>query len=400
MKSNTPFDVVITCNYSPWSSYKGGGQKSVHMLAEAMAAEGRKVCVVFSKVPWEAIPLPADLPYEVRWAFFIGLRPGVSSPLRFLNGLTFLPTVRRLCGPDTLLIGNGDEASLYWTIRSRGKLVFGSRNTYDDFLKGSDWTRLSTWIRILFKEPRFVAVALAARRADVSTCTSGFSLEQLRQCFGIPGARAAVIPNGLDPLFFRAAYKESGQTGVLFFGRLAANKGAHHALEAFLRLPPEQRRAHPLTFAGDGPLKDKLERTAREAGAANEVIFSGWLSSRQLAEAITSCRLVLLPSLEESFGNAILETLATGQNLISTTACAIPEVAGPYGTLVASGDVAAMASAMARELSRIRGDGEIEEQRRYFQDRFSWRASARMYLDLESAGRIAGQAKAAGAIRP
>lgn len=380
----SPFDVVITCNYSPWSRYKGGAQKSVHMLASAMAAEGKRVCVVFSKVPWENIPLPPDLPYSVRWAFFIAVRPGVSSPLRFLNGLPFLLTARGLCGPETLIIGNGDEASLLSLIRSRRLLAFGSRNTYDDFLDDVDWTKASTWLRILFKEPRYVAVALAARGADVSTCTSGFSLEQLRRCFGIPSTRAAVIPNGLDPLFFRTAYKESGQKGVLFFGRLAANKGAHHALEAFLRLSPEVRRAHPLIYAGDGPLKQKLQNAARDAGAEKEVIFSGWLSSRQLADAIISCRLVLLPSLEESFGNAILETLATGQNLISTTACAIPEVAGSYGTLVGSGDVAAMAGAMGRELARVRSDADIAAQRRYFQDRFSWRTSALLYLELDA----------------
>lgn len=382
MQTHPPFDVVITCNYSPWSRYRGGAQKSVHMLASAMAEEGKRVCVVYSKVPWEKVPLPPDLPYQVRWAFFVGIRPSVSSPLRFLNGLPFLFKVRPLCGPDTLLIGNGDEASLLGRIRTRRLLVFGSRNTYDDFLVGCDWNRPSTWLRILAKEPRYVAVALAARSADVSTCTSGFSLEQLRVCFGIPRARAAVIPNGLDPLFFETAFREAGQKGVLFFGRLAANKGAHHALEAFLRLPREARRAHPLTFAGDGPLKEKLERMAREAGAQEEVKFSGWLSSRQLADAITGCRLVLLPSLEESFGNAILETLATGQNLISTTACAIPEVAGAYGSLVGAGDVAALAEALGRELARVRGEAEIAEQRRHFLDRFSWRASGRQYLNL------------------
>ena len=353
------------------------------MLASAFAAEGKSVCVVFSKVPWIKVPVPAHLPYAIRWAFFIGVKPGVSSPLRFLNGLTYLPVVRALCGPNTLLIGNGDEASLLGGIRSRGKFIFGSRNTYDDFLKGSDWTRFSTWLRIFFKEPRYVAVASAARQADVSTCTSEFSLTQLRRCFGIPAARTAIIPNGIDPIFLRTAFKESGQRGILFFGRLAHNKGAHHALEAFLSLSSAERRAHPLTFAGDGPLRAKLEETARAAGAQSEVIFSGWLTGRQLAEAIASCRLVLLPSLEESFGNAILETLATGQNLVSTNACAIPEVAGPYGTLVEPGDIAALAAATSRELAHTRRDAEIEGQRRYFQDRFSWGVTARMYLELD-----------------
>ena len=37
------YDVIMTCNYSPWSAYSGGGQKSVHMLATAMSRQGMKV---------------------------------------------------------------------------------------------------------------------------------------------------------------------------------------------------------------------------------------------------------------------------------------------------------------------------------------------------------------------
>lgn len=77
-----PYNVVLTCNYSPWSRYRGGGQKSVHMLACALARAGRRVCVVYSKAPWERVPVPADLPYAIRWARFVGVRPGISSHMR------------------------------------------------------------------------------------------------------------------------------------------------------------------------------------------------------------------------------------------------------------------------------------------------------------------------------
>src|SRR4051812_45995298 len=59
LHKNPQYDVVITCNYSPWSRYKGGAQKSVHMLASSLADEGKRVCVVYSKVPWETVPVPA-----------------------------------------------------------------------------------------------------------------------------------------------------------------------------------------------------------------------------------------------------------------------------------------------------------------------------------------------------
>ncbi len=397
------FDVVLTSNYSPWSRYRGGGQKSAHMLATALALAGKRVCVVYSKAPWERVEVPSGLPYQVRWALFVGIRPGISSPLRFLNGLTFLPVVRRLCGPRTLIIGNGDEASLLWRIRERGRLVFSSRNTYDGYLRGKDWSKASTWLGILAREPRFVAVALAARRADVTVCTSDFSRVQARECFGIDDAATAVIPNGLDPQFVGPAFREAGQHGVLFFGRLAGNKGVQQGVEAYLRLPAQIRSLHPLTLAGDGPLRGRLERMARDAGAESQIRFVGWLGSRQLAQAIVTSRLVLLPSLEESFGNAVLETLATGQNLITTSACAIPEVAGPYGTLVAPDSVPELTEALLRELGHVRGEKEIADQRQYFLNRFSWARVGEAYLgllDRPASGRAPGDDAAALSPRP
>ncbi|MBW8887263.1 MAG: glycosyltransferase family 4 protein [Fibrobacteres bacterium] len=352
------------------------------MLASAFARAGRRVCVVYSKSPWEKVPVPAALPYAVRWAWFVGISPGISSPFRFLNGFTYLLAVRGLIGPGTLVIGNGDESSLLWLIRPRGRLIFSSRNTWDTWLKGRDWTRPSTWLRALFKEPRDAAAVLAARRADKVVCTSSFSLAQACDCFGIPAHRAMVIPNGLDPSFQGVAFQESGQRGVLFFGRLAANKGAAHALEAWLRLPEALRLTHPLTFVGDGPLQARLQRQAAEAGAGAQVRFAGWLAGPELAEAIVGHRLVALPSLEESFGNAILETLATGQELVSTTACSIPEIAGPFGILVPAGDIAQLAAGMERGLGRIRDAQEIARQRRYFLDRFSWDQVAQAYLSV------------------
>jgi glycosyltransferase involved in cell wall biosynthesis len=362
------------------------------MLASAFARMGRRVCVVYSKAPWEKVSVPGNLPYDLRWAWFAGFRPGISSPLRFLNGFTVLLAARGLIGPDTLVVGNGDESSLLWLIRPRGRLIFASRNTWDTWLRGRDWSKPSAWLRCFLREPRDAAAVLAARRADRVVCTSAFSLAQACDCFGVPPQRSTVIPNGLDPSFHGVSFGEAGQSGLLFFGRLAANKGAGLVLDAWLRLPEAVRRVHPLTFAGDGPLLAKLQHQAAEAGMADRVRFAGWLGGAELAAAIISHRLVALPSLEESFGNAILETLATGQELVTTTACSIPEIAGEFGILVPPGDVAELALALERGLARVRGAEEIARQRRYFLERFSWDQVAQAYLK-EAEAAAAGTAK-------
>src|SRR3954451_18857742 len=65
---------ILTVNFSPWSRYSGGGQRSTHNLARALVKRGHEVTVVFTKAPWEQVPLPPDLPYQVVWAALPGVR--------------------------------------------------------------------------------------------------------------------------------------------------------------------------------------------------------------------------------------------------------------------------------------------------------------------------------------
>lgn len=376
------YDVILTCNYSPWSKYRGGGQKSTDMLARAFAATGLRVCAVYSKAPWDRIKVPENLPYDVAWAFFFGVRPGISSPLRFLNGIAYLRKVNPLSGEHTVIIGNGDEASLLGRVARKRRFIYTSRNTYDAYLRGLDWTRRRTWLKVFFKEPRHIAVALAMRGADTIACTSRFSRAQLQDCLGICPSRIAVIPNGIDPAFLTLPSPRSGDRGIVFFGRFAANKGAHLALEAYARLSPEVRSAHPLHMLGNGPLLDRLKEIARSKGIEKDVQFPGWVDSADLAKAIIRCKVVFLPSLEESFGNAIVETLAAGQQLVTTKVCAIPELTGNFASLTAIDDQEGMARLLLHEINRERTPSEIDRQKAHFRERFAWDAVAQDYLEL------------------
>jgi glycogen synthase len=55
--------IILTCNYSPWSAYSGGGQQSTHELATALVRRGHGVTVVFTKTLWERVRPLSSLPY-------------------------------------------------------------------------------------------------------------------------------------------------------------------------------------------------------------------------------------------------------------------------------------------------------------------------------------------------
>lgn len=375
------YDLILTANYSPWSRYSGGGQKSVHMIATEMAKQGLKVAVVFSKAPWEKVSAPEGLRYDLHWALFLALKPGISSPLRFLNGIPFYFKVRSLSGPGTVVQGNGDESSLLWLVGNKKKFIYTNRYPeFPAFLHGANWKKPSTWIRIMLREPRFPALALAVRRSDALTVTSSSSLAQVMESFGPEAKRGHVVPNGVDPLALELPMESPARQGVLFFGRLTKAKGPDLVVEAYALLPETLRKAHPLRIVGNGPLKPDLEKRAQALGMA--IDFQGWKSGADLAREILAAKVVCLPSREESFGNTVAETLALGQPLVTSKAGSIPEVVGPFGRQVEGEDPVALAAALRAELEAPGLAGVSLDQREYIRARFSWAKTAEKFREI------------------
>src|SRR4029450_2894383 len=83
--------IVLTCNYSPWSAYSGGGQRWTNDLASALAHRGHAVTVVFTKTPWDHVRPPASLPYRLRWATLLDYKNRARAPP---SGATPWPHVR------------------------------------------------------------------------------------------------------------------------------------------------------------------------------------------------------------------------------------------------------------------------------------------------------------------
>lgn len=402
------YDVILTCNYSPWSSYRGGGQKSTHMIASSLAAQGLHVCVVYSKGIFERVVVPENLPYDIRWALFIAVKPGISSPLRFLNAIPFYFAARALSGARTVLHGNGDEAALLGAIRRKKRFVYSHRYpAFPEFMHRTRWGTWRTRVTVFFREPRFAAIALALRGADVVACTSRSSADTVRHCFQVPVTKLRVIPNGIDPAFLEAALPDGNTRGVVYYGRLTQAKGVDVLLRAYAGLPAAVRDEHPLTIIGDGPYAAELRALADTLGlkAVADSTLRGhasggggdgasgrtgvrwipWLESEALAGALTTHRVAALPSREESFGNTMLETLATGTTLVTARAGSIPEVVGDQAVLVEPDDVEGLRGALEQALTAPHDSARALARREYVRARYSWARTAELYADLYDA---------------
>jgi len=129
---------------------------------------------------------------------------------------------------------------------------------------------------------------------------------------------------------------------VMYVGRLAAEKGLDVALRA-LRLVNDARPGRMVFVAvGDGPY---------EAEVRAQAPMGSWLPGKllgdALSEAYASGDVFLFPSTTDTFGNVLLEAMASGLPVVGADVGPTREQLAPdRGWLVAPGDAAAFAESL------------------------------------------------------
>jgi len=127
-----------------------------------------------------------------------------------------------------------------------------------------------------------------------------------------------------------------------YVGRLVTEKGLPILLQAAKRLDTEGVKFR-LTFVGDGPERDNLERLARNLQFTNPVEFLGERRGDELAEALRSVRVVVMPSQwEETAGLAAIEQMMRGGVVIAADIGGLGEVVADAGLRFAPGDSEAL----------------------------------------------------------
>jgi glycosyltransferase involved in cell wall biosynthesis len=183
-------------------------------------------------------------------------------------------------------------------------------------------------------------------------------LEEAIRSYGVD-AHFEVVPNVVDTSLFFPPDTERREANagrrLLFVGSLepAQYKGFPTLLEA-LDLLRENRRDWQLEVIGEGSERASYEASAAALGLRERLTFRGSQPKPVVAQMMRSADLFVLPSRLETFGTAIVEGLASGLPVVSTTAGAIPELVDEHnGRLVPPDDPAALAAALNHALERI-----------------------------------------------
>jgi glycosyltransferase involved in cell wall biosynthesis len=164
--------------------------------------------------------------------------------------------------------------------------------------------------------------------ADAVVAVSEFTRDEAVAA-GVPAERIRVVPNGVDDVFTPDGPRAEGDY-VLAVATLEPRKNLGRVVEAARRAGVELR------VVG-----------ARGWGGVDVAGWVGELPDAELASAYRGARVVLYPSLYEGFGLPVLEAMASGTPVVTSSGTAMEEVAGGAAVLVDPLDVDAIVQGIA-----------------------------------------------------
>ena len=305
----------------------GGAERQAALWAEAVAACGAEVLVLALEATEQRYPLPEGARL---------LTVGKQSRRDTLRGLRHVRKLGDAC--DVVAAFQPYMGLLCLLACARPYIVVSGQ----DPRQFADTSRLPPWL-----------LAAAFRRAEAATVPSEGLIDCHRRMGIGPRGPWLHVPNIVDEAAFRAPAGD--RSGVLCVGRLFESKRPLLAMRA------AAAAGQPITFLGDGPMREEIAAEARRLGIEDSVALPGF--HPRPWEFYARHRVLLLTSRYETFANVIVEGLAAGMPVVSVDCDFGPReiLRGARFSELVGDDEPAIAAALRRVAERPASDAETQE---------------------------------------
>ena len=245
-----------------------------------------------------------QFPYAKDYPFAI---PGKRSKI-FKKLDEFKPDLIHWSSPSLL----GKYATKYSKLRGIPNVaIYHSHfSSYVDYVK---WLPFKSLIR-KFIDRSFTRLYERATRVLAPTK----SMKDFLAERGLTESKIDIWGRGIDGTRFNPDFRSDAlitkweakeKTKILFVSRLVHYKET----DMLIRLSHILREGTLLIITGEGPEREKMEREC----AKDRTIFTGKLVERELSEVYASADIFVFPSLTDTFGNVVLEAMASGIPVIA-----------------------------------------------------------------------------------
>ena len=231
------------------------------------------------------------------------------------------------------------------------------------------------------------------QRSDLVIAISQSTKNDLLRFVKTREDKICVIHHGVEPRFQPVRDEEQlakvrqkydlPREFILFVGLIEPRKNLKALVDAYVSdsLP----REFDLVLAGNlgwnySGLRDKIA----QSGAQNQIRMPGYIADADLPALYSMAATFVYPSLYEGFGLPVLEAMACGAPVITSSVSAMPEVAGDAAILVDPNCVRALADAMQSALKDCRLRHSLSKRGRERAQLFTWEQTARKTLEAYS----------------
>ena len=399
--NESPLHVVMVSRRVHPAHGPGGMERKVHDLTTRLARQGVTV-ELFTETPLDterAIEASAAMPdgVVIHWVPGRWLPIGDRKGTVVLDRITNYPMWTRRAAswvrrsrdePPTVIHAHGLAAWGFFGGDSDTPLVM-SVEGLEEFEVPAGPKR---WAYGAFR--RRMRRAAAAANAVISTDAALQPV--VERHLGIPIDQQVMIPNAVDPGACRELGDAQrgrhlleamglGASAPLFLsvGRIESNKGFDVLVEALARADRQLPERWAWVLVGAGPQRGAVETAATRAGIGDHVRFTGSLADLDLHSIAEVADWFVHPTLYEGSSIVTLEAMAHGLPVIGSRAGGLPDKVhdGTSGYLVAPGDAAALAEALARAPS-VDGPAMGQAGRRHCEENFSWDIIIDRYIDV------------------
>ncbi|WP_080056152.1 glycosyltransferase family 4 protein [Spirosoma aerolatum] len=170
---------------------------------------------------------------------------------------------------------------------------------------------------------------------------------------------------------------------IFFLGNTDPKKNVRGVLKSLLLLKNQGQLTLPVVISNlpASALNDILTEIGGQS-LVDDIILCGYIPNYILPFIYNAATIFLCPSLRESFGLPILEAMASGTPVLTSTTSSMPEVAGNAALLVDPTSVEEMADGINQLILKPSLRADLRRKGLQRATLFSWEATAGKLLDV------------------
>lgn len=166
-----------------------------------------------------------------------------------------------------------------------------------------------------------------------------------------PGVKSRVLHNPVQVPDVLPEWENRKMGRVLFLGRLGRRKGVYDLVQV-ADILKQRGYSFVIMLGGDGDVS-AIRAEARKLHVEDCIDVLGWVRGKQKQDLLASAMVYILPSYNEGLPVSVLEAMAAGLPVVTTSVGGLPELVseGNDGYLVVPGDVDSLADRLGMLLS-------------------------------------------------